>query len=388
MQITEDSFSIYSILSTENIKLLGRNSTYRDAAVLFWTGCGFTVNLNAGEIWAELEGDYDSCEPWASVWVDGVQVSRFIVQKGRNWYCLFRGLTPGAAHEISLLKETQAMSGDTKHSLLVYNVAVPKWNENQCGGKSFLPVKEKKYKIEYIGDSITTGEGIYGDPSEQDWITGWMGLDENYFMLVSKALDAEPRVVSQCGWGIFSAYNNDRRNAIPPVYEKVCGLAYGEQNELYGSQKEYDFSSWKPDAVVINLGTNDSGGFNSPAFINESTGEEWKLHLDADKKPVAEDIKLITDALYDFLEKVRRCNSEAQIVYAYGMCDFFIGNYLRTTVEKFAADKNDSRIHFVELDAMWLEKEEEKGSRGHPGHITHRRAAEKISAELKKVLPQ
>lgn len=382
----KENFCIYNIFEVSEIKLLGRISRFEDSAVLFWSGSGFTVNFTAGEIWAELEADYDSMEPWVSVWIDGVQVSRFIVQKGKMWYCLFRGLTPGSLHNVTLLKETQAMAGDRNHSLLLHNVAVPVVCEKASGGKPFIPAAEKKYKIEFVGDSITTGEGVYGAPSEMDWISGWMGLKSNYFMYVAQNMDAEVRVVSQCGWGIFTGFDNDRNSVIPRHYEKICGLASGEHNEKYGSQKPYDFSSWKADAVVINLGTNDFGGFNNPAKKDSVTGEEWKMHLDKNKKPVAQDVKLITDALYSFLSVVRKNNPSAQIVFAYGMCSFDLGKDLMKCVKKFAKETSDSKIHFVKLNSMSLEKEDEKGSRGHPGPVTHRRAAQKISSLLKGII--
>ena len=88
-----------------------------------------------------------------------------------------------------------------------------------CDGE-FLPVKEHKYKIEFVGDSITSGEGTYGAISDTDWLTMYMSSSENYATFTAKALDADYRIISQGGWGVYCGWDNDVRHNIPSYYEK------------------------------------------------------------------------------------------------------------------------------------------------------------------------
>src|SRR5574344_1996617 len=98
----ENNLHEIKISEVKNLHSLGRNGKSSDGDLaLFWTASGFSVNYRGGELWAELEGDWSNAEPWASVWIDDYQVSRFIVQKGKNNYCLFRGLAAGAEHKIA-----------------------------------------------------------------------------------------------------------------------------------------------------------------------------------------------------------------------------------------------------------------------------------------------
>jgi lysophospholipase L1-like esterase len=398
-----NNLRVFSLEQVKNLHVLGRtgistghseNSCMTDNSgttstcaaktlALFWTASGVSVNTTAGEVWALLEGDYSVYEPWASVWVDGAEVSRFIVQKGKQWYCLFRGLPVGTPHVITLLKETQAMSADEKQMLLVHALGVP---DAVAAEQVFVPLPQKKCKIEFIGDSITTGEGLAGAVQEMDWITGWMALRDNYALLTAKQLDADFRIFSQSGWGVTGSWDNDRNCAIPNYYNKVCGLVFGARNESFGAHEPYDFASWRPDVVVINLGTNDWGAFNNAAKKDPATGKEWKLHLDANKKPVAQDLAFFTKGVYNFIQQVRRCNPQAQILWVYGMCSFDLGPEIEATVARFAEDTGDTKVHFAKLPCMSAETEDEKGSRQHPGAGTHHRTAKVIAAEIEKLL--
>lgn len=53
------------------------------------------------------------------------------------------------------------MNCDEKHAVNVYAVKLD---------GVILPVKERPLKMEFIGDSITSGEGTIGVGEKEDWI--------------------------------------------------------------------------------------------------------------------------------------------------------------------------------------------------------------------------
>ena len=105
---------------------------------------------------------------------------------------------------------------------------------------------EPKYRLEFVGDSITSGEGTVGAVYEEDWISAFFSAENTYPRMVADALSAEYRVISQSGWGIVTGWNGNVENKIPPFYTQVCGLLTGERNASLGALEDYDFEAWQP----------------------------------------------------------------------------------------------------------------------------------------------
>ena len=376
----EKYLRIFPQSQVENVHWYGRNGAENGERAIFWTAGGFAVLSSAREIWAEIEADYEEQAPWAIVFVNGAAVSRFCLEKGKRWYLIFRGNGGEKPCKIELLKDTQAMPNDNLHCFLIHSLGVPR----SFSGEPFLRLPDFISKIEFIGDSITTGEGLAGSPIEDVWGSAWISLRDNYALLTSRAMNADFRFLSQSGWGVLAGWDNDRTTVLPPHYESVCSVMNGARQVKMGAKNANDFASWKPDFVVVNLGTNDVGAFNSPAKI-ASDGTVQKLRLDADGKPNADDLSLFLGAVKDFLSKIRRNNPASHIVWAYGMCSFSLGEEIAGAVRDFARETLDNRVSFVRLPSMAEESEDEKGALNHPSAATHKRAAKVLIAHLKSL---
>ena len=377
---TEKNLQTFQAKELENVHWYGRNGDFDGGVALFWTASGFLANCNAKELWAQIEADYDTLEPWAGVWVDGAMIARFPLERGKKWYLLFR--KPESAldkpFKIELLKDTQAMAGDEKHFVCVHALCVPKGVDKSA----FLPLAPFKAKIEFIGDSLTTGEGLAGASSECDRGSPWISVRTSYALMTAKALGADWRFLSQSGWGVISGWDNDQTSIIPPHYENVCSVAKGEKNENAGAKKANDFSKWQADFVVVNLGTNDFNAFRSPAKT-ASDGTVWKLRSESDGSLNKEDAKRFQNGIKDFLSKIRRNNHNAQIIWAYGMCSADFSEYIESAVEGFAKETKDTRISFLLLPSMAGESEEGRGSLFHPGSETHLKTSKALLSHIK-----
>lgn len=366
----------YKINEIESKCFLGRN--VKDVENLpeinlFWAASALKINVKACEVWADFESDYDSNEPWVSIFLNGSRISRFMIEKsGEKSFCLVRGLNSQVENEICIYKDTQPMPGDTKHSLKVKNISL---DDN---GK-FCEVKPAKMKIEFIGDSITSGEGLAGAPSQMEWIPTVFVGSESYAAQIARHFEADFSVFSQCGWGLCWGWDGNRNNNIPKFYEKVCGVMEGDFHNQLGENQDYDFKDGS-DFVVLNLGTNDDGAFFQPPWKDEKSGIEYKLELDGGKIS-ASDNEYIVQRAKNFLSLIRKHNKNAQIIWCYGMIKLkFIPECLNTAIKQWKKETGDSKIHLLELDSMEdVEKNyEDKGSRGHPGKKVHKLAAEKL----------
>lgn len=337
----------YKISEIKNIKLNGRSTDCLEPYTLFWTGSGFEVNVKGRELWVEIEADYEEQEPWFTVLINGAPVSRQMAPKGRNKICLFRSRNPEEIKYVRFVKDSQAMHDDEKCMLSIHSLITD---------GVFCSIDERKLKIEFIGDSITSGEGIFGDTKEEDWVSMFFSGVYSYAALTAEKLKADYRIISQSGWGVLSSWDGNTANAIPKYYEKVCGLLTGDRNRRLGAAYDYDFKKWQPDVVVVNLGTNDGSAFDMPEF-NHSI-EEFE------------------NAVIMFLKKIRKYNPKADIIWGYGMLGYKMTASITRAVNAYTLETGDKKVHFINLPNT---REGMFGSRQHPGLKSHKQAAEVLS---------
>lgn len=349
-----------------NIKINGRTAKNQYPLALFWTGSGFEVNIRASELWMEVEIDYNQYEQWISIEINGAAVSRQMLIKGKYPICIFRGMNNQVVKNVKIYKDVQPMSEDDDCIFLIHSL--------KTDGE-FEKVKDKKMKIEFIGDSITSGEGTIGAKEEEEWISMWFTSLNNYAVMTAKKLDADFRIIAQSGWGVLSGWDNNPNAAIPKYYEKVCGVVNGEKNKKLSAYEKNDFASWKPDVIVVNLGTNDGGAFNSPEFRNEKTGEIFKQHINEDGTYNEIDVKRFENAVIDFLYKLRKYNKDSKILWAYGMLGIPMMQYIYRAVYKYKMKTKDNNVSITQLTNT---THETVGSRSHPGLLNHKIAAEQL----------
>lgn len=355
-------------------RIHGRTDRSMQPLPLFWTGSGLEVLVNGTELWIDLEVDFDFHEPWAAYRVDGALMGRQMLLPGRQSLCLFRNMSPEAVKDVFFFRELQAMSEDPACRLLVHGFKTD---------GTFFPVPDRPYKLEFIGDSITSGEGTYGAVGDQPWIPMFMSASRHYAAMTAQALNADFRLISQGGWGVVCGWDNNSHHALPLCYRQICGLACGPANEALGAQKPNPFEEWRPDAVIVNLGTNDNGAFDQPAWQDESTGETFQNKRNPDGSLEAASVERFEQGVIDFLKQLRSCNPDAHIVWAYGMLGYELTLPIAHALDTFRKETGDTRISFLQLPNT---TEETIGSRFHPGVRSHERAAGVLSEYLKSIL--
>lgn len=369
-----ENLRLYALPDIEHLKVHGRTSGNLAPLTLFWTGSAIELNAKGSELWIEVEADYDTYEPWISIVINGTTVSRQMVTAGRHWVCVFRGMNPGAVKNVRVVRDLQAMSGDPSCVLQIHAV--------KFDGE-FVPVEAKPYKVEFIGDSITSGEGAIGGKAEEDWIPMWFSAIHNYTYMTAEALNAEYRVISQSGWGVLTSWDNNPNGNIPDRYEQVCGLLTGEKSKALGASEPNDFASWQPDVVVVNLGTNDDGAFHSPAWKDPATGTLHKQRLNGDGTYNEEDLKHFEEAAAGFLAKLRKYNKHAHIVWAYGMLGIPMMPAIYRAVDSYRKQTGDTKVSVFQLPNM---TEETVGARSHPGALAHEKTAKELAGHIRDLL--
>ncbi len=326
------------------IKIMGRAAQSEAGVDFFWTASGFEVNANGSELWAQIESDYETFEVWISVYVDGFQTARLMLNKGKNDICLFRNMNGQKVKNVRVYKETQAMGDDAKHRFLLKSLLTD---------GDLLPVTPQPLKIEFIGDSITSGEGAVGAKGETDWTSIFFGGTKTWAFEIAQRLGADFNVISQSGWGVVCGYDCNLEHALPKYYDEICSVM-----QRKSAKDKWDFSNFEPDWVIINLGTNDQGPCQSRPDIAE----------------------IFEQGVISFLAKIRARNPKAKIVWCYGMIGHILAEQIERAVDAYKKQSGDERVQYVLLPEIDMKK---TGALSHPTEIQQQAAADYLLAAIK-----
>ena len=331
---------------------MGRFDPAEPSCALWWSGSGLRTQIDCSRL--ELEAEVAEAEhtPWLAVTVDGAPVARLPLMAGRHRYALLEGMERGCAHEVAVTRDTQPCDSDAGPLLLraVYS-----------DGEPHAPTPRPTL-IEFIGDSLTVGEGCVGPVGAMEWRMAWISNLFAYPTLVSERLNAEKRVIALGGWGVWRSWDSNPDCAIGRIYNRLCAVVPGGDIPCV-------FPSHRPpDAVVINLGTNDASALNALAPVERPAMQ-------------AE----ITRSALALIRQVRGHAPHAVILWAYGMCGDPLKDCLGAAVAQAQAE-GDGRVAWLALEhpegLASRRFGDVMGSRNHPGRKAHQSAAKQIADAL------
>jgi len=236
------------------------------------------------------------------------------VEAGNHEVTLLSDLRRGY-HTIEIVKGTAHHAGTLLMKDLTYT------------GTLTTPT-EKALQFEFIGDSVTVGEGMYGaiEPLAKSYnaIDGYAAQVANYF-------GAGVTTVAQCG-------------------AKIPGMTT-QYNAMQDGEK---------DIVVINLGTNDFGWSSLSG-----------LDIANDYYPSGTTNIKIKDAITGLIDDVRAKQPDAYIIWTYGMMFTQHGDALADLIAEYATATGDEKLLYCDLSAA----QDNTGKSSHPSTIGNNNAA-------------
>jgi hypothetical protein len=327
----------------KNLQYTGRID-FSDAAapVLSWPGTSITGNFTGPYLAITLDDQYG--KNFFNVFIDNNYARPVIVQaeKGQKTYVIAANLTSGK-HNFLLTKRTEGEEGATSFKGV-------ELGDNQ---KLLAPPKRAARKIEFFGDSITSGMGNESPDDGPDHLL----KDKNNFMaydaITARNLNAELHVTSQSGIGIMISW-----------FPFVMPQFYDQLSAVGDNDTRWDFARWTPDVVVINLFQNDS----------------WLIDRDKKLSPAPSDEQRV-QAYRDFVMAIRGKYPNAYIVCALGSMDATKAGskwpgYIEAAVASIKQQNPNERMDFLFFEFT--------GYGAHPRVKHHQANAAKLTRFIKE----
>ena len=319
------------ILNDKSVKPIGRTYLYNDTLWMAFSGAGAEFIFTGKKLEITVTGDFASTagndENYAriAIYVDNERVVDDMLDEKEKTYKVLESES-AECRNVRIIKLSEcAMSTFGIKPVMI------------AEDEKIEPAPAKNIKMEFIGDSITCGYGVDDPDKEHHFKTATEDVTKAYAYKTALALNADYSMVSVSGYGIISGFTNDGNKipeqTIPQYYDKL-GFSYNKfADSITVSETEWDFERYKPDIIVINLGTND---------MNYATTDERKAEFE--------------DGYLDFLKKVRSLNPDSYIFQTYGVMGTSLEGNIENVRRKYMSETGDERITFIPLTMQDWEK--------------------------------
>lgn len=208
-------------------------------------------------------------------------------------------------------------------------------------GAQTIPPPERQRSIEFVGDSITVG---YKTPNVSI---------ESYAWLTGEQLNADHTQIAYTGICLVDGVSC---NALPPAgmseqYFKLQPLDYAD-SPIWKKDRE------APDAVVINLGTNDARA--------DIDGETFR------------------EAYVRFLERLRQAYPDTELVVLQPL-NGYMNEESRAAAEN-RQSAGDTKLHVIATDGWLSELDGDYTDTLHPSAQGNMKMADRLTEELQRTL--
>ena len=318
----------------KNIAYIGRfDFSNVQKPVFMYSGCAIRTVFTGTSIDMVLKDD--SLKNRFTVIIDD---SLFVVKADKNdkRYSLAKSLK-NKKHTIEIIRRTEWHGGNS--------VFMGFYIDKKA--KLYRP-KVRKRKIEFIGNSYTCGYGNEGENHDEHFKYETENSYLTYSAITSRALHAEYIAVCRSGIGMYKGYDGDTIFNMPLLYDTIAA----------GSKAKWNYGKNQVQLVCVYLGGNDANtGLDSSIFVN----------------------KYLT-----FLNRIRTNYPNAKILCLADSTsgsekEIQLNSYIKTVASEYG--KKFPPIYFFRFKPILTD-----GSDWHPNVVGHRRMADELTPEIRRIM--
>ncbi|MBL4561337.1 MAG: endoglucanase [Labilibaculum sp.] len=312
--------------SHPSIQYMGRVELQDNKAMFNWPGVVISARFTGSELGIRIKG---GSRNYFNVWVDDRQEKVLHAVNDTVWW--YPEYLERGEHKLRLVKRTEADMGMAVFSGIY------------IGKKESLlmPVPLPERKILFIGNSITCGYGAEGKDKTESFLPETENCEKSYATIIARAFGAQYQLISHSGLGMVRNYGDKQRLSVK-IKPMPARLEYLFDKD---STKQFNLNLFKPDAVVINLGTND---FSTQPFPYEND---------------------FTEAGVKLIQKIRSSFPGVKVFCITGpMINEPCYSYTKKIVESVRTEMNTSDIIFVGVPKDLLNTGSDLGSDWHPSY--------------------
>lgn len=311
--------------SDPRITYTGRVALDDTSARFDWSGVKASVKFKGTSLNVRI---IDSGNNYFNVWVDrepAAKADKVITTSGECTLSLASSL-PSGEHTVILQKRTEGEQG---------TVTVCSFTTDG----TFLQAQGRKERnLEFVGDSYTCGfgtEGKKGDPFE----VSTENCNLAYSAIIGRFFDADIHTVCHSGRGLVRNYGDGES----PVMTQRYKSAFDECDTI-----PYNPGGFRPDAVVVYLGTNDFSCGSHPSI------DKW------------------CDGIRNLLSTIRSFyGPDVPVLCVSSRADRALADYVEEGVRRC----EDDNVHWTSIESGIHNDSSDLGSVDHPNYEGQRKVA-------------
>lgn len=246
-----------------------------DPFAIVWTYPGTFVRMKfkGTQLFIHVRNKHNYWNNYLGVAEGDAQTKLLLPEEGEATIEIPLQTTQDNIHEVTIFKRQDAC-----HELTILGFEINCNTDDECELLEASPLPPRR--IEVYGDSVSAGEVseaieyvAKADPEHNgEYSNSWY----SYAWIAARKLDAQLHDIAQGGVALLDNtgwYHEPDYIGMEQVWNKM------RYNPEYGTVKEWDFSKYTPDIVIVAIGQNDShpDDYMKTDYEGEKA-KNWRIH--------------------------------------------------------------------------------------------------------------